>query len=925
MERGSQDPQIITTKLAIPPYYLKKIIPRDHVYMALDAGLQRPLLLVTAPAGFGKTTVVSEWIRQRQLPAAWVSLDPSDNDIVRFWRYILTALSRFLPELNDLISSCQGGQGGPGIETILTRFINSAITLSEDIVLVLDDYHTICTPVIHQSVTFLLEHLPPRLHVVLITRRDPPLPLARLRVQGKLVELRTQDLRFTDEETGIFLTQAMNLNLSLDDTIALRKHTEGWIAGLQLAALSLQGRSDNDAKGSMAQFLKSFSGINRNILHYLTDEVLQQLPEHIQTFLLQTSILERLNASLCNAVTGNTDGEMMLEWLEQNNLFLNALDHQQYWYRYDQLFLELLQHRLKQKYPTLLPELHHRAATWYAQQGMDIDVIKHAILAEDMELAVRLIEQHACHFIQRGEDSLVRMWLSSLPEALIASHPMLSLLQAYTAFLQARMDVYEQALTRATRLWQKDKQHRYMLGRVYDLRARVALYCGDGPQVIKYARQTLAFIDEDSSSPFYCSTMLHLGAGHLLQGELVQAAHYLSESYRLGQKYSYTTVALAAGVYHGLLQKAQGNLRTAIQTFQQICGEAQTIVSWPVIAAHVYLADIYRERNEVTNAQEHIQQARLLSLQAADEGYMAAELYLVQARLTWLQEEHEQAMTLLIQAEHSSQRFGPNPTFLARVAELRMHFLLARRDLTTARQWQTQYAPPLTDDMFLYEREYWLMTQARLLIAQEQGQQAVQLLEPAYQLAHQQGRSQSELELLLLLTLAYHIEGNTQHTLQKLEQALLLGEAGAYMRSFVDEGAVMIALLTELYSRYQRHSSAETIHSSPGYIYTLLSSVGTETQPPRWLISQENEDEMIDKLSEREYMVLALIAEGLSNQEIAQKLVVTVSTIKTHLNNIYAKLHVHTRLQAVTRAYDLGVLRRSEVDTEPLSPPRPLP
>lgn len=919
MERGSQDPQIITTKLTIPPYYLKKIIPRNHVYMTMDAGLQRPLLLVTAPAGFGKTTVVSEWIRQRQLLAAWVSLDPSDNDIVRFWLYILTALSRFLPDLTDLIVAWQNEQGGLSIENMLTRFINSAITLPEDILLVLDDYHAICTPAIHQSFTFLLEHLPPRLHIILITRRDPPLPLARLRVQGKLTELRTQDLRFTNEETSIFLTEAMNLNLSPDDAMALRKHTEGWIAGLQLAALSLQGRSNG---GSITQFLKTFSGINRNILHYLTDEVLQQLPEHVQTFLLQTSILERLNASLCDAVTGNADGEMMLEWLEQNNLFLNALDNQQCWYRYDQLFLELLQHRLKQKYPELLPELHHRAATWYAQQGMDIDVIKHAILAEDLEQAVQLIEQHACHFIQRGEESLVRMWLSSLPEQLVASHPMLSLLQAYTAFLQAQMDIYEQALTRAAQLWQEDKQHRYMLSRVYDLRARVALYCGNGPQTIDYARQALAFIDEERSSPFYCSTMLHLGAGHFLQGELVQAAHYLTESYRLGQKYGYTTVALAAAVYHGLLQKIQGNLRTAIQTFQQICGEAQTIVTWPVIAAHVYLADIYREWNDISNAQQHIQQAQLLSLQVSNEGHIAAERYLVMARLAWLQEEREQAMTILVQAEHSSQRFGPNPTFMARVAELRMYFLLTQRDLNTAQQWQTQYAPPLTDDMFLYERENWLMAQSRLLIAQEQGAQAVRLLEPACQQAHNQGRSQSELKMLLLLTLAYHIEGNTQHTLQKLEQALTLGEAGGYMRSFVDEGAVMIALLTELYSRYQRHASTETTHSSPGYLYALLSSVGTETPPPRWLISQENEDEMIDKLSEREYMVLGLIAEGLSNQEIAQKLVVTVSTIKTHLNNIYAKLHVHTRLQAVTRAYDLGVLRRSEVDTEPLTPPR---
>ncbi|GCE19178.1 AAA family ATPase [Dictyobacter kobayashii] len=691
MERGSQDPQIITTKLTIPPHYLKKIIPRTHVYAAMEADLQRPLILITAPAGFGKTTLVSEWIRQRQLATAWVSLEPADNDTLRFWCYILTALSPFLPDLTELIDAWQNEQPGLSIERLLTQLINTAITLAEDTLLVLDDYHTISTPAIHQALTFLLEHLPLRLHIILITRRDPPLPLARFRVQGKLTELRTHDLRFTNEEATIFLTQAMNLDLSSEDIIELRKRTEGWIAGLQLAALSLQGRT---SYASIAHFIQTFSGINRNVLHYLTDEVLQQLPEDVQDFLLQTSILERLNASLCDAVTGNSNGELMLEWLEQNNLFLNALDNQQRWYRYDQLFLELLNHRLKQKYPDLLPELHHRAGAWYAQQGMDIDVIKHAIIAEDLELAVQLIEQHAWQFIQRGEEALVALWLSQLPEASFTSHPMLSLLQAYTAFLQAQMELYEQALTRSESLWQQEQHNSHMLSRVYDLRARAALYRSDGPQIVHYAQQALDLLDDEHSSPFYCSSLLHLGAGYLYQGDLIPAAHYLAESYRLGQKHGYTTIALAAACYHGLLQNIQGNLRTAAQTFQQVCGETHAIATWPVIAAHVYLADVYYEWDDISTAQLHIQQARSLSQQIQNEGPVTAQLYLVMARLAWLQEEREQALTYLIQAEHSSQRFGPNPTFLARIAELRMRFLLAQGDLNAAQQWQTQYAPP---------------------------------------------------------------------------------------------------------------------------------------------------------------------------------------------------------------------------------------
>ncbi|MBV9230325.1 MAG: hypothetical protein JOZ18_13515, partial [Chloroflexi bacterium] len=355
---------------------------------------------------------------------------------------------------------------------------------------------------------------------------------------------------------------------------------------------------------------------------------------------------------------------------------------------------------------------------------------------------------------------------------------------------------------------------------------------------------------------------------------------------------------------------------------QQIVLEGTKNTLWIQVAAHTYLADIYREWNDLPSALEQSQHALRLTEQAQREGFATAHRFLVAARIAWLQDNYHQAMNLLDQAEQSSQRFGPNPTLLAQIIEQRTRFLLQRTEHTSAQQWFNQYAPAVMDKLPPYAQEYWGCAHARLLIDAGQSQEALQILEPLYQRAYQQKRTASEITLLILLTLAHHIGGNTQQTLHALEQTLMLAEPGGYTRIFIDEGAIMAALLTELYSRYQRRSGSEPQHIALGYVYTLLHSFGSEIQPPIWLVSPENEETMIEKLSEREYMVLGLIAEGLSNQEIAQKLVVTVSTIKTHLNNIYAKLHVHTRLQAVTRAYDLGVLRRSEIDTEPLAHPR---
>lgn len=930
MKHEGYDPLLITTKLTIPPTYLKKIVPRPHVYELLNRGLQRPLLLVSASAGFGKTTLVSEWLRQQSLSAAWLSLEESDNDQTRFWHYIMRALEHVNPEFAEQSKSWSNreqeamGSAVPTLETMLTTLINRLMKLKTEVILVLDNYHTITDPQLHQALTFFIDHLPPQLHLVLMTRYDPPLPLARLRVQGKLIELRATQLHFTIEETATFFTQAMGLDLQPEEISTLASRTEGWIAGLQLAALSLQNRQENAQgieregdRSAIVQFIQTFTGTNKHIATYLTDEVLKQQPDDIQQFLLQTSLLDRLSAALCDQVTQQQQSESILERLEQSNLFLVPLDNQQHWYRYSYLFTDFLRHQIKHSAPTQVTELHRRASAWYEQNGMFIDAIKHALAATDSEHAATLIEQHAWSFIQSGEEPLVYSWLTHLPAHTIEARPMLSFLHACTLLFQAHMDAYEQALTRAEKFWQQEQCYD-MLSRVYDLRALVAIYRDDGEHAVIYANKALDLVQEHGLRG---NALVHLGAGYLIQGSIEQAIPHLAEGYRISKKYRTSSTQQNANIYQSKVALVQGNLRTAMQILQQIVIEPTKNTLWVQVAAHTYLADIYREWNDLASALEQSQHALRLTEQTQREGFATAQRFLVAARIAWLQDNYHQAMNLLDQAEQSSQRFGPNPTLLAQIIEQRIRFLLQQGERTSAQQWFNQYAPEVMDGLPFYAQQYWGCAHARLLIDAGQSQEALHILEPLYQRAHQQKRTASEIILLILLTLAHHIEGNTQQTLHTLEQTLMLAEPGGYIRIFTDEGAIMAALLTELYSRYQRRPGSEPQHIALGYVYTLLHSFGSEIQPPIWLISPENEETMIEKLSEREYMVLGLIAEGLSNQEIAQKLVVTVSTIKTHLNNIYAKLHVHTRLQAVTRAYDLGVLRRSEIDTEPLAHP----
>ena len=907
------DRLLLATKLAIPQTSLKRVVPRLRLNSKLDAGKYVPLTLISAPAGFGKTMLIGTWIQQRESKAAWVTLESKDDELVRFWRYVIAALKRLHPVIGEQIEVWLQELQPPNVEEMLTVLINALVALPHDVLLVLDNYQVITAPSIHHSLGFLLEHVPPHFHLIIATRVDPPLPLARFRVQGELVELRAADLRFTEDEATAFLLQSTGISLPAKDIAELNRSTEGWAAGLQLAALSLQGRDD---QAGISKFINTFTGTNRHVLNYLTEEVLIRLPEDVQAFLLSTSILEQLNASLCDMLTQQSNGRAMLEWLGQADLFLIALDDQQYWYRYYHLFTDLLRHHLQQKQPTIVPLLHLRASTWYEQHDMLVDAVTHAFAAGDLERAANLIERCALSLIERGDDALMSSWLAKLPETIISARPLLCFLSACTFLSTARFEEYERALLLAENAWRAE-QNTEMLSRVFDLRAYAALLRRDGSQALAYAQRAITFAPEEEQL-IRGNASVTLGTGHFFNGELSQALATLTQGYRLSQKSYHMDTMLHATIRLGDIQVMQGNLHEAVNTFRQLIRGASEKTLWHRMTAHLRLCDIFREWNDLARAIDHWQQAMLLAKRSGQGDFATAAFPLLAARLAWARGEQKQVMAWFDKAEQSLQRFGEYHAYLAQILAYRVQFLLARGDVASASRWSERYTSA-EEGWDLSEKDSWELMHARLSIAQGKIQEAVDLLEEMLQAAQAQRRVSSEIAILVLLVLAYHAQGKREQAMQTLECVLARSEPGGYIRVFVDEGAVMGKLFAEYYSQSQRRSSGAQQAFSFEYVHAVLRAFGSEAQPSIWINPQNGEDALIEKLSEREQEVLNLIAAGLSNHEIAQKLVVTVSTIKTHLNNIYAKLHVHTRLQAVTKAYDVGVLRRGEVDTEPLT------
>jgi LuxR family maltose regulon positive regulatory protein len=898
---------ILATKLYIPPPR-PKIVLRPRLIERLNEGLQRKLTLISASAGFGKTTLVSEWLAGCQRPVAWLSLDEGDNDPTSFLTYLVAALQTIAANIGKGVLAILQSPQPPPIESILIALLNEIATVSDNFILVLDDYHTIDSKPVDNVLTFLLEHLPPQIHLVIATREDPPLPLARLRARGQLTELRAADLRFTPAEANDFLNQMMGLNLSKEDIAALETRTEGWIAGLQLAALSMQGRSD------AASFIESFTGSHHFVLDYLVEEVLGQQPESIQTFLLRTSILDRLCGPLCDSVLGSpsASGQETLEYLERANLFIVPLDNERRWYRYHHLFGELLRKRLGQSLvPGEIAGLHIQASKWYEQNGFPPDAIHHAFAVEDFERVAKLAELNWPAMNESVQSIKWLGWLKKLPEEIIRARPVLCVNCAW-AFLnageleaaEAKMQDAEYWLEPTTVTGEKsdassiemvvvdEEQFKSLPVVLTTARAYHAQAIGDISGTIKYAQRVLELSPEGDSQWHGAASSL-LGLAQYASGNLDAAYRVFSEG--LGRSDPYDVISgnfVLAGI-----KLAQGQLNTALGIYEKALKLVlERDEAMPLGTEDLYsgISELHRERGDLEIAAQDLLTGKKLGEQVELPDWQH-RWYIAQARLHETNGDLDGALDLLEEAE---RRFVRTPVPIIRpIAALKTRIRIAQGKLAEALDWVLARDLSVDDDIS-YLQEFEHMTLARVLIAQEKRglvddsiHDAQGLLERLLQAAEEGRRMGSVIEISALLALAHAAQGDILLALASLERALMLAEPEGYLRLFVDEGLPMAALLQEA----AKHGIA------PNYVRQLLAAFGKAEG--RTSVTQL----LIEPLSERELEVLRLLRTDLNGPEIARELVVSLSTARTHTQNIYAKLGVNNRRAAVHRAEELDL------------------
>jgi LuxR family maltose regulon positive regulatory protein len=910
---------LLATKLHVPqsrPGFL----PRPRLLERLAEATVRELVLACTPAGFGKTTLLGDWARRDPRPIAWLSLDEADNDPTRFWRYVAAALDGQGIGVGERLTPLLGGPRPAPPEAVVTALANTLAAHSDQVVLVLDDYHLIQAPPIHDSLTLLLERLPPQLRLVLASRADPPLPLARLRARGQLAELRAADLRFTTEETAALLGEVTGLELPAASLAALAARTEGWVAGLQLAGLSLQHHPDP------AGFVTTFSGSHRYVLDYLTEEVLAQQPEQLVSFLLATSVLERLCGPLCDAVTGQADSQRLLEAVERANLFLVPLDEERRWWRYHHLFADLLRARLQQTDPERVPGLHRNAAGWLERHGLLDDAIRHALAAGDNGWAAGMVEQHAQAHYERGEGATVDRWLTALPTDQVGARPRLLVAQAIWALIGGRVDQVGPLLQAAERAFaalpgeppeppagRAAKGLANVPGVVAMLRAELAKQHGDAERTIQFARQGLALAAEDDRYLRYFAAW-NLAVATLMQGRVEKAeaalADLAADPWATGQ---HRYFAVRARYTLGQAQRAQGLLAAALRSCQQALELATEPAGRPPLpaagVAHVGIAEILCERGELDVALHHVTEGVALCRQLAYAQWLVTGLT-AQAWIRQAQGDQAGALAAIGEAE----RVLPSPEAVADLffpaAVQRIRLLLANGEVAEAARWVRQRGLGATDaPSYGREREYLVL--ARVLLAQHAPEQALGLLERLHHLAAVQGRLGSVIEIQALLALALAASGDERGALAALAEALRLAAPEGYLRIFVDEGAPIASLLGKLAAPDQRQRGAVAAQVAPGYLARLLAAfppaaVGTPHPAGRAVAGPL--PGLVEPLSGRELEVLALLAVGRSNQQIAEELVVALDTVKKHVSRVLDKLGVANRTQAVARARELELL-----------------
>jgi LuxR family transcriptional regulator, maltose regulon positive regulatory protein len=920
-QQETVEPRLLLETKFYPPRLPRDLVPRPRLRDRLVRGTTSKLMLVSAPAGFGKSTLLAQWLDDWLDPepaagttersAAWLSLDRDDNDPASFWTYVIAALRTAVPGIGETALGLLQAPQPILIQTVLTTLLNDLGALERDAVLVLDDYHVINSLKVHEGMAFLIDHLPPRLHVVIASRADPALALARLRARGDLVETRAAELRFTPDEAAAYLNGMMALRLTAEDVAVLEGRTEGWIAALQLAALSMQGRDDT------AGFIAGFAGDDRYILDFLVEEVLQRQPARVQAFLLETSILGRLSGPLCDAVTGQGDGKAMLETLDRGNLFLVPLDDRRRWYRYHHLFADVLHARLLDEQPDGPPELHRRASVWHEQNGDRSEAIRHALSGEDFDRAADLVERAWPVMRQFRQEATMLGWLKALPDPLLGRRPVLSVAYAAVLAVSGQFDDVETRLRDAERWLDPaaggddgpaapsppmavvdEDELRRLPAAIAGYRAAQALVAGDVPGTISHARRVLDLVTDDDHLERAAAAGL-MGIAHWGTGDL-ETAHRLYADCRASlERAGHIADTLGCTIALADIRLTQGRLRDAAGTYERAL-QLSMAQGGPVLRGtadmHVGLSELYREQGDLTAATRH-----LLAVQELGEhAGLPQNPYrwrVAMARVRQAQGDLDGALELLDEAERVYVGdFFPN----ARpVPALRARVWAAHGRLAEAFGWAREQGLSVEDDL-TYLREFEHITLARALLAEyrsqraeESGRQAIALLDRLLHAAEEGDRAGNVIEILVLLAVAHQTRGDIAAALVALERALDLAEPEGYVRVFLDEGQPMAALL----------QAAEERGIATRYVRLLLPAPG-ETEARSTVTAG-----LIEPVSDRELDVLRLLATDLGGPGIASELYVSLNTLRTHTKNIYAKLGVNNRRAAVRRARELDLLR----------------
>lgn len=884
---------LLATKLYVPPPR-PNLVSRPRLVERLNECLTNgcKLTLISAPAGFGKTTLVSEWISRCGRPVGWLSLDEGDNEPARFISYLIAALQTIQPGIGESLLAALGSPQPLKIETILTTLLNEIITIPENFLLVLDDYHLLDSQPVDQALAFIIEHQPPQMHLVIATREDPTLPLARLRARSQMTELRAADLRFTPAEAAEFLNRVMRLNLSPEDIAALEARTEGWVAGLQLAAISMRELPD------ISSFIQSFTGSHRFVLDYLLEEVLQRQPTDVQTFLLRTSILDRLCGPLCDAILldpsvpgkAAVSAQETLEYLERANLFTVPQDNERGWYRYHHLFGDLLRKRLGQSLtPKGIARLQISASEWYENNDLILDAFCHAAAANDLERAVRLMESKKMPLHLRGVATTILSWLETLPKTVLDTRPELWWKQAALLLIigqpvgvEEKLQAIEAALaSKALPGARLDDQAQDLIGRIAAARANLAQTQGQTETIFIQAHRALEYLHPENLSNRSMATR-SMGYAYYSHGHLAEADRAYAEALALAQAAGDPINATLASIRLGQIQEGKCQLHLAAETYQQVMQQVEEYSPSNASVAYLGLARVFYEWNDLTAAERYGEQSLRLARQYDQviDRLVLSELFLGRLRLA--RKDAAGAAQFFSQAEQSAQQKS---------------YTLRQTDIAFYQTWIYLHQGELGAAAQLANQNDLPLMQARVLIRQDDPAAALAVLEPLRQQTEVEEWTGRLLNVMTVQAVALYAHGEKERAVAQLDEVFAKAEPEGFIRLFLDEGPRMAELLSA--------AAAQEIRLH--YVNKLLAAFQAEPKDDQQPSTVPSSSSLVEPLSLREMEVLRLLRSDLSGPEIAQHLIVSLNTLRTHTKNIFNKLGVNNRRAAISRAEELGL------------------